>query len=149
MPSAADLRILGPVEAVADGAPLRLGGRRQRALLALLVTARGRIISADRLAELWGGDPPEGSDISLRTYVSRLRAAVGRAAGIRTAAGGYAIDVEPDRIDAVRFATLIGDGTSALAEPAAGRATDRLAEALALWRGTAPLRGASPPALLR
>ena len=53
VPSPADrpvaFRVLGPVEVVADGTSLALGGRRQRTLLALLLTTPGQPISADRL----------------------------------------------------------------------------------------------------
>ena len=47
--------ILGPVQAVRDGRVLGLGGPRQRAVLALLLLAAGRVVPAERLAEeLWG-----------------------------------------------------------------------------------------------
>jgi DNA-binding SARP family transcriptional activator len=133
-----DLRVLGPVEALAGGTRLPLGGRRQRALLALLLVTPGRPVSADRLPdELWAGEPPDGSDTTLRSYVSRLRATLDGLVGIRAVSGGYAIDIEPHLIDSVRFETLIGEGEAALARRASGRALDRLTEALALWRGDA------------
>jgi DNA-binding SARP family transcriptional activator len=134
----ADLRVLGPVEALADGTRLPLGGRRQRALLALLLATPGQPVSADRLIdELWAGEPPDGSDTTLRSYVSRLRATLAEVVTIKAVSGGYAIDVEPDLIDSVRFEALLGQGETALARRAAGRAADRLTEALALWRGNA------------
>lgn len=134
----ADLRVLGPVEVVAAGMKLPLGGRRQRALLALLLTTPRQPIPSDRLIdELWAGEPPDGSDTTLRSYVSRLRATLEGVVAIRAVSGGYAIDVEPDRIDSVRFEALLGEGEAALARRAAGRAVDRLTEALALWRGGA------------
>ena len=53
------LRILGPVEARADGRSLALGGAKQRAVLAMLGLEANRTVSADRLAEgLWGEHPP-------------------------------------------------------------------------------------------
>jgi predicted ATPase/DNA-binding SARP family transcriptional activator len=134
---AIDLRVLGPVEAVANGRSLPLGGKRQRALLALLLTTPGKAVSAERLIdELWAGEPPDGADTTLRSYVSRLRAALAGVIAIRAASGGYAIDVEPDWIDCVRFEALLGEGEAALARRAAGRAVDCLTAALALWRGT-------------
>lgn len=131
-----EFRVLGPVEVVLHGSPLQLGGRRQRALLALLLTAPGQVVSADRLIDqLWAGEPPDGSDITLRSYVSRLRATLTDVAAIQAAAGGYALEIEPALIDAVRFEALLADGETALSRRAAGRAADRLTEALALWRG--------------
>ena len=43
--------ILGPVQVFRDGRVLGLGGPRQRALLALLLVARGQVVPAERLAE--------------------------------------------------------------------------------------------------
>lgn len=135
--SAIAIRLLGPVEAVANGGTLALGGRRQRALLALLALEMGRPVSADRLAEeLWLGAPPAAAETTLRTYVSRLRRALGRDA-IRSEAGGYALAVEPERLDAQRFERLERQGREALAAGAAGVAAERLQAALALWRGRA------------
>ena len=58
-----EFRLLGPVEAVMDGHALPLGGRRQRALLALLLLEPGRTVSSDRLVEeLWLGSPPAGAE---------------------------------------------------------------------------------------
>ena len=72
--TSSEFRVLGPVEAVRAGQPLRLGGRRQRWLLALLLLEPGRAISSDRLIdELWQDKPPPGAEGTLRVYVSRLR----------------------------------------------------------------------------
>ncbi len=40
-------RVLGPLEVWRDGRPLRLGGERQRALLALLVLSANQVVSSD------------------------------------------------------------------------------------------------------
>ncbi len=65
-----EFRLLGPVEVVADGATLPIGGRRQRALLALLLVEHGRAVSAELLAEeLWLGRPPDGYRTTIRAYV--------------------------------------------------------------------------------
>jgi predicted ATPase/DNA-binding SARP family transcriptional activator len=135
--SAIEIRLLGPVEAVADQRVLALGGRRQRALLALLSLEVGRPVPADRLAEeLWLGAPPAGAEATLRTYVSRLRRALGQDA-VQAEAGGYALAVDPDRFDVRRFERLERQGREALAAGAAGVAAERLQAALAFWRGNA------------
>jgi predicted ATPase/DNA-binding winged helix-turn-helix (wHTH) protein len=129
-------RVLGPVAATSNGQPLQLGGRRQRALLALLLIDAGRPVAADRLAEeLWGGAPPAGWDVTLRTYVSRLRRALEDAGAIAGVGGGYAIDADPDSLDASRFERLVREGQDALGRGAAAPAAVRLSEALELWRG--------------
>lgn len=136
-PAANEFRVLGPVEAVANGRPLRLGGRRQRALLALLVLANGRTISADRLADqLWNGSPPGGAATTLRSYVSRLRTALGDAAVVSRAAG-YGLNADPSQLDVHRFEQLLRQGREALERGAHGLAEDRLRAALELWRGPA------------
>jgi predicted ATPase/DNA-binding SARP family transcriptional activator len=135
--TAIELRVLGPVEATADGAPLALGGPMQRALLALLLLEPGQPVSADRLAEeLWQGHPPAAAETTLRSYVSRLRQALGRDA-VATRAGGYALAVAPELVDARRFERLLREGREAAARGAAGLAAERLHAALALWRGPA------------
>jgi predicted ATPase len=135
--AANDFRILGPVEVVRDGHALRLGGRRQRALLALLLLDPGRRVSTDRLIdELWPGTPPPGAAKTLRVYVSRLRAALGEEP-LLARTPGYVLEIAADRLDARRFEQLLRDGREALARGAAGLAVDRLRGALALWRGPA------------
>ena len=43
--------VLGPLEASRDGAPVRLGGERQRALLALLLVHANELVTVDQLVE--------------------------------------------------------------------------------------------------
>jgi predicted ATPase/DNA-binding SARP family transcriptional activator len=135
--AAPEFRLLGPVEAIAGGRVLQLGGRTQRALLALLLVEQGRTVSVDRLAEaLWHGRPPPAAAKTLRSYISRLRTVLG---GERLVARppGYALEVSPDRIDVNRFEELLREGREALERNAAGLGADRLRGALALWRGPA------------
>ena len=67
-------RILGTLDASTDdGATLDLGGRKQRALLAVLLLHAGRPVSVDRLIDvLWADEPPAKADASLQAYVSNL-----------------------------------------------------------------------------
>jgi predicted ATPase/DNA-binding SARP family transcriptional activator len=132
-----EFRVLGPVEALRVGGPLRLGGRRQRWLLALLLVEPGQAISSDRLIdELWQGKPPRGAEGTLRVYVSRLRSALGENTLVAQPPG-YILDIEADLVDACRFERLYREGRDALARGAAGLASDRLGAALALWHGPA------------
>lgn len=132
-----DFRVLGPVEAWREDASVRLGGRRQRWLLALLLVEPGRTVSSDRLIdELWQGRPPDGAESTLRVYVSRLRSALGSSTLIARPPG-YVLDVEVELCDAWRFARLARDGREALVRGAAGLAAERLGAGLALWRGAA------------
>jgi len=64
----ARFHILGPLEVVRSGCAVPLGGRRQRAVLALLLLEANRVVSVDRLAEdVWGGHPPPGSVTTLHS----------------------------------------------------------------------------------
>ena len=102
-----EFRILGPVQAVRDGRELALGGPRQRAVLALLLVAGGRVVPAERLAgDLWGDSPPPGAAGTLRSHLSRLRALTGPDALLVARGGGYALAAGPDQLDAARFERL-------------------------------------------
>src|SRR6516225_7022833 len=121
-----EFRILGPVEAARAGKLLQLGGRRQRALLALLLLDSGRAVLSDRLIEeLWHGHPPAGAERTLRAYVSRLRSALGENV-VSARSSGYVLEVAAGRLDARRFDQLLREGRDALARGAAGLAADRL-----------------------
>ncbi len=135
--AAIEFRVLGPVEAARDESLLRVGGRRQRALLALLLLEPGRPVSIERLTEeLWQGELPPGAEKTLRVYVSRLRSALAPDAVVAHPPG-YLLAAEPARIDATRFERLLREGSAALERGATGLAADRLGAALELWRGPA------------
>ncbi len=90
-----EFRILGPLEVVDADRPLPLGGERQRALLALLLTRANEVVSTDRLIdELWGMRPPKQALNTIQYYISQLRKTLG-ADRIVTRAPGYMIRVEP------------------------------------------------------
>lgn len=73
-----EFRILGPLEVIDNGRTLRLGSRKQRALLAILMLDAGKVVSRDRLIDdLWHGDPPAAAEVTLRSHISRLRSALG------------------------------------------------------------------------
>jgi DNA-binding SARP family transcriptional activator len=117
-----DFHILGPLEVLSDGQALKLGGQKQRALLAILLLEANRVVSSDRLIDaLWEDEPPEGALKTLQVYVSRLRKLLG-GERLRTQATGYLLRVEPDELDLARFRSLQEEG--------------RLQEALSLWRGS-------------
>jgi DNA-binding SARP family transcriptional activator/pimeloyl-ACP methyl ester carboxylesterase len=130
-------RLLGPLEVRDGDAPVRLGGPRQRALLARLLLEPNRTVSVDRLVEdLWGDDMPESAVKMVHIYVSQLRKVLPPET-IVTRAPGYGLDVDPQAIDTVGFDRLRGEGRAALEGGDAATAAARLREALALWRGAA------------
>jgi DNA-binding SARP family transcriptional activator len=121
-----EFRILGPLEVVDGDRSVTLGGARQRAVLALLLTRPNSVVSTDRLVdELWGPQPPKRALNTIQYYVSQHRKALG-ADRIVTRAPGYLVRVEPGELDLERFEALLERDDS-----------EALREALALWRGPA------------
>jgi len=132
-----EFRILGPVEARADGHVLTLAGARQRALLAALLLGRGASLSRDRLVEdLWGEQEPHGDVKTLHVTVSRLRRSLGiHGQRLETTAHGYRLRLEPGELDLERFEASCDEGRRALAAGQPERAAGLLRAALAEWRG--------------
>jgi predicted ATPase/DNA-binding SARP family transcriptional activator len=133
-----EIRLLGPVKVTRAGREVAVGGRRQRGLLALLALERGRTVSTRRLAdELWEGNPPAGFETTLRSYVSRLRSALGESASLTGRGGAYSLDVRPDAVDSLRFEHLLKEARDAAGRGAVVRAVERARVALSLWHGEA------------
>src|SRR3954449_9698341 len=134
--------LLGPMSACLDGSDVNLGGRRQRAVVAVLLVAHGHQVSAERLLEaLWDGSPPPSGAASLQSYVSHLRRALEPDRPARSPSrvltnggAGYVMPVPDDDVDAWRFERLV-DEAAGVADP--DTRVRVLREALALWRGPA------------
>ena len=130
-----EFRVLGPVEAVVDGRPVPLAAAKPRALLAVLLLSRNRAVPVGELIdELWGERPPDTATKALQGYVSQLRKAFG-VDRVLTRPPGYSLQVEAGELDLDRFDELVREGRERLAAGDAQAASDRLGEALALWRG--------------
>ncbi len=130
-----DFKVLGPLEVVTAEAPLSLGGRKQRLVLAHLIVRANIVVPTDVLIdEVWGEAPPESARGTLQGYVSHLRRALGERLEGRSI--GYVLHVEAGELDAATFAALVKDAKRSLASDPAEAAAS-FAEALALWRGSA------------
>ncbi|WP_086827792.1 BTAD domain-containing putative transcriptional regulator [Allokutzneria sp. NRRL B-24872] len=125
--------LLGPLAAwTSDGHPVRVPEPKVRALLAALLAAEGRVVSADRLAEdLWGEQQPGNPMNTLQTKVSQLRRALGRDLVEREAAG---YRVRPSSTDVAEFRALTARARSA-GDPR--ERAELFTSAQALWRGPA------------
>ncbi|WP_157740001.1 BTAD domain-containing putative transcriptional regulator [Micromonospora narathiwatensis] len=124
MPAGLELRILGPLELLRDGAPVPLAGVKPRQLLATLALRNQRTVAVDHLIEvLWPQDPPRSAVANVHTYVHALRTLLG-AARLRRQPPGYRLLLGPAELDLARF-----DEHDQATDPA------RLDAALALWRG--------------
>lgn len=130
-----ELRILGPLEVLADRVPIPLGGAKQRATLAILLLNANRVVSVDRLADdLYAHDAPVTALKQVQRQISDLRKVLGTTA-IETRSPGYLIRLEPDQLDLTVFERSTHDATEALAAGEAARAAELLRGALDLWRG--------------
>ena len=139
-----EFRILGPLWVGGrGGAAVDLRRGLPRTLLVALIVRAPEPVSVTRLTDLlWGDDPPKNPDNALQTQISYLRKALTPAGGpplIVTEAGGYALAVEPDQIDARRFEALVRSTDEDIAEHEDGgdpyAAIAALDDALHLWRG--------------
>lgn len=132
--------VLGPVTADAGAGPVALKGPRQRAVLARLLIAHGRVVPVDRLiGDLWEV-PPDGAVGAIRTFVSDLRRALepdraprAPARLLITTPPGYLLRAPAGSVDAGLFEAAV----SGSAGMPPGRALTSLDEALARWRGPA------------
>jgi predicted ATPase/DNA-binding SARP family transcriptional activator len=131
--------VLGPLEVRRDGAAIRLGGTRQRALLALLVMRANELVRVEELVDqLFGAERSDVAANTVRVAVSRLRRLLGNdevESVLGTRPGGYVLHTEPEQLDLVVFERLLVEGQRLLSAGQASAAAARLREALSLWRG--------------
>ncbi|WP_285705958.1 BTAD domain-containing putative transcriptional regulator [Microtetraspora sp. NBRC 16547] len=130
--------ILGPLEVLTvTGESISIGGRRPRALLALLLLDAGRLVGVDRLIDgQYGDDPPAGAANAIQAHVSRLRRALPPDL-IEFHGAGYRLAVDPEDVDVHRFERLAREGHRFLTAGHHERAARSLKDALDLWRGPA------------
>jgi DNA-binding SARP family transcriptional activator len=126
-----EFRLLGPVEAAADGDPLPLPVGKPRALLARLLLDTNRVVPAEALVDsLWGEEPPASAYKLVQAYVSQLRKSLPPGT-IETRPPGYV--VRRAATDVARFEALAAEADET-ADPA--RRAELLGRALRLFRGT-------------
>ena len=137
--------LLGPLAATVDGAPVDVGGPRQRLLLAVLVDRRNTVVPRSRLiAALWDDEPPDSAEAALHNAVSQLRRSLepARASGepsrvLETRAGGYLLRVGDGAVDVDVVAGLRAEAARLAEAGDAARAAATLERALGLWQGEA------------
>jgi DNA-binding SARP family transcriptional activator len=127
--------VLGPVRGWHGDTELELGSPQQRAVLAMLLLARGRQVSLDGLIDgLWEGDVPRSAAGTVRTYVSRLRRRVN---SIESIGDGYVLRLGPAILDLEEFEQWLREARKVRGRHDAARSARLLRDALGLWRGTA------------
>ncbi|MFF3665857.1 AfsR/SARP family transcriptional regulator [Microtetraspora malaysiensis] len=135
-----EFRVLGPLEVGVRGRPVRLGGPRQRSLLAALLLDAGRVVSVDRLAAaVWGERLPESVRTQIPIHVHALRKAF-KAAGcgvqvIVTEQAGYRLRTDGVWLDTREAEEQAGAARRAAAAGQSEQAAAMLGRVLGLWRG--------------
>ncbi|MFM9550981.1 MULTISPECIES: AfsR/SARP family transcriptional regulator [Streptomyces] len=144
--------ILGPLEAVSDGGvSVKLGGPRQRMVMATLLMNANHLVTFPHLLEaVWYEEPPPSAPVNVRGYISALRRSLddGEENGDRlqpskrltTLTGGYLLRVETSELDLSLFMDRLRQGELAMATGQIEQAARSLQSALGLWRGN-PLDG--------
>ncbi len=140
-----EFRVLGNVEAGANGRTLDLGPYLPRAVFAILLVEANRRVSRDQLVErIWPDRRPSQPIASLHGYLTRLRKALaraGNAAEITRNSDGYALIVDEHEVDLCRFRNLLDRGHATTETNVRERL---LGQALRLRRGE-PLTGVDLP----
>jgi DNA-binding SARP family transcriptional activator len=135
-----EFRILGPLAVLVDGAPVPIGGPKQRALLAMLLLRANRVVSRERLVgELFPAQDVDAADHALRNHVSRLRKVLTPVAAdaprLVARPPGYLLRVEAGELDLDMFERLVAQARAALAAGESRAAAQTLRSAEALWAG--------------
>ncbi|GAA1569364.1 tetratricopeptide repeat protein [Kribbella sancticallisti] len=130
------IRVLGPIEVWHGEVQVAIGSDRQRTLLARLALGAGAVVGQDELIELlWGPAQTQPAQSLLHTHVARLRRLLETDANSGSVLvggqNGYRLVVGTDQLDLLAFRDL----TARAAYDVPERASARLAEAIALWRG--------------
>lgn len=126
------VKVLGPLDTGTE--PL---SPRERAVLSALIVRLGSAMSPSELAAAyWGDRLPTTWAQQVKTAIARIRTRLGRET-VETRGSEYALAIEPDVIDAVRFERLVSTARRHSLHSEFDRAADAYARALGLWRGAA------------
>ncbi|HEU5473375.1 MAG TPA: BTAD domain-containing putative transcriptional regulator [Actinophytocola sp.] len=135
------LRVLGPLDLVVGNRSLRIGGPKERTVLAALALKANRVTSMDHLVDaVWDSSPPTSARGQIQKCISGLRRLFGDAAQpgeIRTCPPGYLLDIPPGDLDSEEFTGLVAAAREHVLGGRIAQAADTLRAALALWRGPA------------
>src|SRR4029453_3412123 len=99
--------VLGPLEVRRDGRPLPVPSGKTTELLIRLALDAGQVVTAERLIEdLWGDDAAATARNTLQSKVSQLRRALDDPALVGGGRGGYTLELDAGRVDALQVVGL-------------------------------------------
>ena len=129
------MAVLGPVEVHRDEVRIGLPTGKTTEVLVRLALDAGRVVSVDRLIEDVWADAVNTGRNTLQSKVSQIRKALQDAELLRGGRGGYALEIDPSDVDALRVLGLAASATTARRSGDAATAVAAAAEGLALFRG--------------
>ncbi|MGW5658565.1 BTAD domain-containing putative transcriptional regulator [Streptomyces sp. NPDC003758] len=132
--------VLGPVRLHRQGSEAGAGQPRQCAVLASLLLRAGKPVSLSKLVEdVWGDEAPPSAVGSVRTYVYRLRQALGEQSdsSVSLVDGGYLLHIQRDALDLNRFKETTARAREARTAGDLESAASLLTEGLEMWKGVA------------
>ncbi|MGH3470723.1 MAG: BTAD domain-containing putative transcriptional regulator [Nocardioidaceae bacterium] len=129
--------VLGPVQVTIGREPVNLGGEQQRALVAILLLARGRPLRVETIIERLWCDPPPSAPNMVQVYVSRLRHQFARAGydGLETTPAGYRLAIPHRSLDVERAEDLVQSARARAEARDHGAAAGLFDAAIGEWRG--------------
>ncbi|MEV2213885.1 BTAD domain-containing putative transcriptional regulator [Streptomyces sp. NPDC050997] len=132
-----EFAILGSLEVRSGSELLSVNGALQRRVLVMLLLEAGRVVPVSRLVTAaWDEEPPDSAEHQVRKTVAKLRGRIPHGPEIIVTDGpGYRAVVDTEQLDLLRHQQLLKQARESLDARETERATPRLREALALWRG--------------
>ncbi|MGW3683457.1 BTAD domain-containing putative transcriptional regulator [Streptomyces prasinus] len=133
-------RILGPLQVIVHGKPIRVGRNRQLTVLAALLLNANRVVPINSLIDaVWRSAPPATADKQIQTCVWRLRNAFAAAGApvdlIETEQGGYRIRLDEEDLDAHAFEKAVRQARELVTAGNLESASAEYQRALAFYRG--------------
>jgi predicted ATPase/DNA-binding SARP family transcriptional activator len=127
--------VLGPVELSRDDVRVGLPKGKTTEVLVRLALDAGRVVSTHRLIEdVWADAASTGRN-TLQSKVSQLRRALHEPDLLRGERGGYALDIDPSCVDALRVGGLAASAATARRSGDASTTVALASQGLALFRG--------------
>ena len=131
--------LIGPLDVRCSGEPVLVRAGQQRSLLAALLVRANQPVSRQTLClAIWGERPPDHAEVTLRSYIMRLRRALGPMLSGRLSAhpSGYLLRLEQDdELDLLRLQEIVRRGKAAARHQDWRRSLEEFHEGTALWRG--------------
>ncbi|TDV49700.1 AfsR/SARP family transcriptional regulator [Actinophytocola oryzae] len=128
-----EFRLLGDIEAYAEGRPVDIGYLQRRCILAMLLTEPNRVVPVERIVgRVWEDRRlPKNPRGAVQYNITMLRKVLARQVSIVWQDHGYRLAVRPETVDLHHFDQLVHRARTVDDDHAAAL----FEQALGLWRG--------------